>query len=216
MGAKQLKPGGRRKRPTAGQRRAWGEWRALSAAWNNLTEEQRRSWNEYAQKNRRGGQAALGRRSTGRRFFMRANSRRLALGQNLLSDPPGEDSFRPTPMVRLVIANDGGQISLKLHVSGGPTEGVMVSSWHPVSPGTMVWEKFVRIGPLPAAVGGISDITRLYVAKYGVPPVGKKVFIRIQQLNDYVGNFVQIVSAVVAAASRGGGKTKGAKTIAKP
>jgi hypothetical protein len=62
----------------------------------------------------------------------------------------------------------------------------------------------------------MSDITRLYVAKYGVPEVGRKVFIRIQQLNDYVGNFVQVVNAVVPAASGEGGKAKGAKTIAKP
>jgi len=141
---------------------------------------------------------------------VKANSRRLAVGQDLLAWPPGPESFRPTPLVRFVITNSGGRIALKLRVSGGPTEGVMVSASRPRNAGVMVWEKFVRIGLLPAPVGGMSDITRQYVAKHGVPPVGKKVFIRIQQMNDYVGNFVQIVSAVVPAGPGGDGKAKGA------
>ncbi len=209
-GARPPKPGPRKKRPTAAQRRAREEWRALSEAWNDLTEEQRKAWNEKARQNRRGGRAAQGCPRTGRRLFNKANSRRFALGQGLLKDPPGEDSFRPMPIVQLVITNSGGRIALKLRVPAGPTEGVMVSSWHPVSPGVTVWQKFVRIGLLPAPVGGMSDITRLYVAKYGVPAVGTKVFIRIQQMNDYVGNFVQIVSAVVPAASGESGTAKGA------
>ncbi len=86
----------------------------------------------------------------------------------------------------------------------------MVSSWRPLSPGVMVWKKFVRIGQLPEADGGMSDITRLYVAKYGVPPVGKKIFIRIQQMNDYLGNLVQVVSGIVPADGGRGGKAKGA------
>ena len=58
-------------------------------------------------------------------------------------------------------------------------------------------EKFVRIGLLPAPKRGMCDITKLYVAKFGVPPVGKKVFIRIQQMNDYSGSVFYTTSAVV-------------------
>ena len=49
----------------------------------------------------------------------------------------------------------------------------------------MVWQKVVRLGLLPAPIGGVSDITRRHVAQYSVSPVGKKAFIRIQQMNDY-------------------------------
>ena len=42
-----------------------------------------------------------------------------------------------------------------------------------------------------------SGITRLSVAKYGLPPVGKKIFIRVQQMNDYLGSVVQTTSAIV-------------------
>ena len=41
--------------------------------------------------------------------------------------------------------------------------------------------RFAIIGELPAAVGGWSDITDLYVRAFGVPPVGRRVFIRTRQ-----------------------------------
>ena len=210
MASKQHKPGTRKKGPTADQRRAWAEMSILSAAWNNLTEEQRMAWNAETRTNRRGGLAAREPRRSGRRLFVKVNSRRFALWQDLLSDPAGAESYKPTAIVRFVITNRGGRIALKLSVSNGPAEGVMVSSWHPVNAGVMVWKKFVRIGLLPAPEGGVSDITRRYVAKYGVPPVGKKVFIRIQQMNDYVGNIVQVCSAIVPAGPIRSGEAKGA------
>ena len=209
MASKQRKPDARKKGPTADQRRAWEEMRTLSAAWNDLTEEQRQAWNAEARTNRRGGQAARSRQRSGRRLFMKVNSRRLALGQELLPDPPGDESFRPAPIGRFVITNRRGRIALKLSVPDGQAEGVMVSSWHPLNAGVMVWKKFVRICLLPPPVGGMSDFTREFTAKYGVPPVGKKVFIRIQQMNDYVGSIVQTVSAVVPAEPSGNGKAKG-------
>jgi len=208
MASKQPKPVSARKRPTASQRRARAEMRLLSDAWNGLTEEQRQAWDDAARTNRRGGVAARSRRRTGRRLFVKANFRRLALGEDLLTHPPGPECIRLTPRVRFVITNNGGRIALQLSVADGQTEGVMVSSWHPVNAGVMVWKKFVRIGLLPAPVGGISDITRQYVAKYGAPPVGKKVFIRLQQLNDYVGSLVEVVSAIVPAASSGSKQAK--------
>ena len=39
------------------------------------------------------------------------------------------------------------------------------------------------IGPLPAPVRGGSDITELYVQKFGKPWVGSRVFIRGSQFN---------------------------------
>jgi hypothetical protein len=63
----------------------------------------------------------------------------------------------------------------------------------------MVCRKFARIGLLQSPKAGMSDITRQYVAKYGVPAVAKKVFIRIQQMKGYLSNVVYTTSAVVPA-----------------
>ena len=197
MAGKRRKPGARKKAPTPDQRRAREEMRALSAAWNDLTEEQRQAWDGASRANRRGGVAARSRRRSGRRLFFKANSRRLALRQDLLTDPPGPGTVCPIPIVRLVITNHGGRIALKVRLSSGRAEGVMVSSWHPCNPGVMVWNKFIRIVLLRGSERGMHDITGQYVAKFGRPPVGKKIFIRIQQMNDYMGSVVQTTSAIV-------------------
>jgi hypothetical protein len=214
MASKKPKAAAHKNVPTPDQIRAREEMRTLSAAWNDLTDEQREAWGVKARTNRRGGRRARARRRSGRRLFFKANFRRLALKQALLSDPAGQESIHPPPLMRLVITNRAGRIVLKLHLAYGRTEGVMVSSWHPCNAGAMVWKKFVRIGLLPAAVRGVIDITRLYVAKFGVPPVGKKIFIRLQQMNDYLGHMVYTTSAIVPAEEEWHSVEKPPQTIA--
>jgi hypothetical protein len=199
MKDKQNKTGSSAKPPTGEQLRVQSETTILSAAWNALAEEQRLAWCDRARTNRRGGRAARLHLRNGRRLFFRVNSHRLALRQPLLTDPPEHGGYVPAPLVKLVITNRAGRITLKLKLSGGDPHGVMVSSWHPVSPGTMTCRNFVRIGPLPPLVRGMCDITRQYVEKYGVPPVGTKVFVRIQQkqMKDLIGRLIQTTSAIV-------------------
>ena len=197
MASKRRKHGARKRAPTPDQCRAREEMRTLSAAWNGLTEEQRQAWNGESRANRRGGLAARSPRRNGRRLFFKANSRRLALGQDLLLEPPGSGSVCPFPIVRLVITNHGGRIALKLHLASGRAEGVMVSATRPCNAGVTIGRKFCRIGLPPAPERGMIDITELYVARFDLPPVGKKIFIRVQQMHDYLGSMVQTTSAIV-------------------
>jgi hypothetical protein len=197
MASKQPKAGARMKVPTPDQLRAREEMRTLAAAWNSLTEEQREAWCVASRADRRGSRAARARRRTGRGLFFKVNSRRLALKQGLLADPPDAGNYYPTPRVRLVITNHAGHVSLKVYLAHDRAEGVMVSSWRPCNPGAMVWDKFVRLELLQAPHRGMCDITRPYVAKFGVPPVGTKVFIRVQQMNDYAGSVFYTTSSVV-------------------
>ena len=86
---------------------------------------------------------------------------------------------------------------LKLRLIYGQPEGVMVSASKPLSAGVMVCRKFTRLGLFPAPKAGLSDITRLYVAKFGVPPAGQKVFIRTEQMNDYLGSLIYTTRGIV-------------------
>lgn len=208
MKGKQKNTSSPAKPPTGEQLRAQSETKILSAAWNALAEEQRLAWCDRAKTNRRGGRATRLRLRNGRRLFFRVNSHQLALRQPLLTDPPEEGTYVPAPLVKLIITNRAGRTTLKLKVSGGNPHGVMVSSWHPVSAGTMICRNFVRIGPLPPPVRGMCDITRQYVEKYGVPPVGTKVFVRVQQMKDLLGRLVQTTSAIVRAKEGWGDERK--------
>jgi hypothetical protein len=197
MAGKKRKAGARKKAPTPDQRRARSDMRTLSTAWNELQDEQREAWELKARKNRRGGLAARRRRRSGRRLFFKVNFHRLALQQGLLADPPESGTFAAVPLVQLVITNHAGRIVLKLRVSGAPTEGVVVSASRPENAGVMVCRRCVRIGPLPPPKRGMCNITKAYEDKYGVPPVGKKIFVRIQQMSDYLGSLAYTTSAIV-------------------
>jgi hypothetical protein len=148
----------------------------LAAAWNDRTDEQRQAWEVEARTSRTGSRAARLRRRSGRRLFFKANFHRLALGPDLLTNPPGSETICPTPMARLVFTNHAGRIVLKLRVVIGQADGVMISASRPLNADVMVRRKFTRIGLLPASKAGMIDITQQYAAKFGAPALRKKVF----------------------------------------
>ena len=51
----------------------------------------------------------------------------------------------------------------------------------PISQGRQTCSDFWVLGTCPAVVQGSADITSLYTARYGVPPVGKKVYVQVNQ-----------------------------------
>ena len=59
------------------------------------------------------------------------------------------------------------------------------------------------LGLLPAPIEGVSDITRLYIKKFGVPPDNSRVFIRAWQVVDGWENWAlaQITDALVPTRS---------------
>jgi hypothetical protein len=52
---------------------------------------------------------------------------------------------------------------------------------------------------LPAPVDGWSDITALYVARYGVPVIGKAIWIRTRQHINGWNDLPKTISAIVPA-----------------
>ena len=57
----------------------------------------------------------------------------------------------------------------------------MVFGQAPCSAGRMKRRNVAYLGLLPTPEGGVSDITELYVARYGEPKPGEKVFIVTRQ-----------------------------------
>ena len=153
----------------------------VSARWRTLTDEQRNAWTAG------GGdvetQRRLGRKAflTGCQFFIKINCARAAIGLSQLSDPPDLPQFGPNPVGELSITNNRGAITLKLSVPSEPTEHTILLGAAPCSAGRSSARHFNFLGMLPAPSRGASEITDLYVARYGVPPVGTRVFIRTHQ-----------------------------------
>ena len=61
---------------------------------------------------------------------------------------------------------------------------IMVFASPPYSAGRAYCRDYRFLGLLPAPVEHVSDITRLYIRKYGVPPANTRIFIRAWQQVD--------------------------------
>jgi hypothetical protein len=64
------------------------------------------------------------------------------------------------------------------------TEDIMVFGQAPCSAGRSKRRNVAYLGLLPVPQDGMSDITDLYVARYGEPQAGEKVFIVTRQQKD--------------------------------
>jgi hypothetical protein len=174
------------KPPTAAQRQAQTDFGAASLGWNDLTDEQRDAWRAYGKKVRshpRGGQSGP---LTGQNLFTAINRNQSLLGLPPFVYPPERPVFAPNPVVALSITQNRGRVALKLTVSRAPAGHILLYASRPYNAGRQYCDKFIYLGPLPAPAGGENDITEQYVKKFGDPPPGSRVFIRMwQQVNGW-------------------------------
>ena len=166
---------------TAAQMNIRSNLARISARWRALTEEQRGAWMLAAQDAHSRPRLGKSARLTGCQLFIKINCARAALRLDQLDEPPGLPKFDVNPVGELAITNTGGAIALTLSVSGTPGEHTVVSGAAPCSAGKYFVRHFNILGFLPEPVGGVSDITNLYVSRYGVPKAGTRVWIRTQQ-----------------------------------
>jgi hypothetical protein len=172
----------------------------IAGYWRKLTEPQRQAWIA-------GGANLTSRPNlgqcgplTGCAFFVQINCQRAAINLPMLLDPPERPQFPVNPVGELVISNASGDINLKLSVSGAPAEHIMVLGAAPCSAGVAYVDHFVILGLLPAPTDGFSDISDMYIGRYGKPPVGSKIVILTkQQVNGWVDQ-PQEARAIVPAA----------------
>ena len=112
---------------------------------------------------------------------------RLAdIGEPQVVEPPSYPQFDINPVGDLTITNTRGVIALKLAVPAAPARQTLVLGTKPLSAGRSFPGRFTFLGLLPEPVGGLSDITEMYKAIYGVLPANMRIFIRtMQQINGW-------------------------------
>ncbi len=155
---------------------------SLSSAWGTvLTQAQREAWNAKApevQSRKRLGQSGP---LFGQMHFVGINSARARIGRDPLWTPPEPVVFGLNPVGQLTITNTGNGPRLLLSVTGPVTEDIMVFGQAPCSAGRSKRRNVSYLGLLPAPVDGVSDITDLYLARYGGLPSGQRIFIVTRQ-----------------------------------
>ena len=171
----------------------------VAAAWRGLQEAQRAAWTAAASgvnsTSRLGQSGPL----TGQQLFNKINCTLAQFGQDQVQVPPARPQFPSLAPQNLVIANASGAITLKLTCPASPGQSTIVRGSKPVSQGYGKFTDFRVLGMCPAPVQGSADITSLYTARYGVPAVGTKVFVSVNQVvggwEDHAVTFAAIVPA---------------------
>ena len=156
----------------------------VAARWRALQEIQRVAWMAAAKEaisNPRLNQSGS---LSGFLLFTKINCTLAQFGQTQVDAPPDHPQFPALAAQNLVITNTAGVIALRLTCPTDPGENTIVRGAAPISQGRETCRDFRVLGVCPAPVEGSSDITGLYTARYGVPPVAKKVYIQVNQYVD--------------------------------
>jgi hypothetical protein len=169
-----------------------------SSGWGlKLTEPQRQRWLQSALT--ASSHPSLGQYShlSGQQLFVKINSTLQCVGQALLDEPPAPVVFGPNPVGDLVIVNDeGGGVRLLLSV-GPASEDIMLFGQAPCNSGRTKHRRVNYLGLLGLATNGQCDITAPYVARFGQPHPGQKVFVvTCQQKNGWKAQD-HVASAIV-------------------
>jgi hypothetical protein len=115
---------------------------------------------------------------------MKVNVTLVSHGQAPVLTPTERPRLDANPVGELVSTNTDGVAELKLSVATTPATDILVFGAAPCSAGVSFVNHFVILGRLPAPEAGYSNIRKLYVDRFGVPPVGMRVFIRTRQMRD--------------------------------
>ena len=159
-----------------------GALAALAWAWSALlTQPERDRWEATAQNVPSRPRLAQSGPLTGQMLFTKLNAVLLRVGRPMFRDPPQPVVFGPNPVASLSVRWHNGRIQLELKLSGPVTGDLMVWGEAPCSAGRTKPRHPVYLGLLPPPVAGVSNLTELYVSRFGEPPAGRKVFIRTQQ-----------------------------------
>ena len=161
--------------------------RTVLGRWGTLTDEQQAAWRVVAANkwfvNDEGRQVRLNCYN----FFASLNIRRADLNLPQFDLPPAEPSFIKNPIDELTFSFAGGVPTIMLHVPSPPAEHTLVYGAAPVRSGVRSVQHFHFLGLLPPPKDGWSDITELYVARFGEPKPNWAIWIRTcQHIDGYI------------------------------
>ncbi|HVM47904.1 MAG TPA: hypothetical protein VMU04_07745 [Candidatus Acidoferrum sp.] len=130
-------------------------------------------------------------------FCVKINSTLQCVGQAPVSEPPAPVVFGPNPVGGLTITNDPQNgVRLLLDVAT-VTEDIMVFAQAPCSRGRMKHRRVCYLGLAGPATNGQCEVTAPYIARYGQPAPGQKVFVITNQHKNGWKGPDSVISAIV-------------------
>ena len=134
---------------------------------------------------------------SGQQHWVAVNVSQFRVGEAGLLVPPDPVVFGPNPVLGLSITTGEKGPRLLLNLGAPITEKIMVFGQAPCSAGRSKRRNVSYLGLLPAPIDGVVDITALYVARYGEPKPGEKVFIVTRQQKNGWEDHDKVTSEIV-------------------
>jgi hypothetical protein len=162
---------------------------AVSRRWRTLSLEQHGTWRVLATNTYFVNDEGQRVRLNCFKLFVSLNTRRADLGLPQFDVAPPEPVFDPSPVLDLDVSYPGRKCTIKLRVQGTPAQLILVQGARPVRSCVRCVQHFPFLGLLPPPTDGWSDITEMYVARFGVPKPGTAVWIRTCQ---HIDGFIDV------------------------
>ena len=155
-----------------------------AAGFDHLTTAQQDAWNTAAAKHK--SKASLGQSGplTGLQLFVKINTNLTFLGQESVIVPPAVPAFDAVSpqSLQVVLVLGVPKITLTCPTSVG--ENTVISACAPTNSGVRRAPQLKILGTCPAPAQGSANITDLYVAMFGVPALGSRIFASAHLMTD--------------------------------
>jgi len=152
---------------------------ALSQNWRSLTQDKRDAWNAAVNNFITTDVFGVGRRKTGKNLYTALNANLASVGQATISMPPVPSAVPSAAVSSVKIMVGAGTYEI-IYTPPLATFSLQVWATAPLSAGVSYAKNQYR--QIDAVLGGGPsplDFQASYNAKFGVPPVGAKVFAKL-------------------------------------
>jgi hypothetical protein len=154
---------------------------SIAAQWRGLTQEQRNAWTEAGKQVNSASRLGKSGVLTGSQLYVKINMALVTIGADPVTEPPVKPDMGILPVTGLTITNVGDVVTLKLTTTADPADGTMLRAGPAISQGCDRPPNLKYCGTLDAPVANAVDISAAYKTAFGSPPVGKKVFVSVNQ-----------------------------------
>jgi hypothetical protein len=169
-----------------------------SAGWRGLTDPQRAAWNAFAQSftiNNSLGQAI---NLTGAQCYIKVNTVLLLTGASAVSTPPALPTFVAVTVTGLT-ATAGTQLLEAAGATPATGTSYMFFCSPQLSAGVTFNGNYRYIATFTTATGGNFVLTTPYTTKFGALIAGKKVFVKVVQMQAGMQDNGTAFSVIVGA-----------------
>ena len=155
-----------------------------AAGFDHLTTAQQDAWNTAAAKHHTKPTLGQSGPLTGLQLFVKINTNLNFLGMESVTVPPAVPAFDAVAPQNLNIVLVLGIPKITMTCPTSPGENTVISACAPTNSGVRRAPQLKILGTCPAPAQGSANITDLYVAMFGVPALGSRIFASAHLMTD--------------------------------